>query len=403
MSLHVLILLEALPFPLDPRVRAQSAALRAAGHEVTVVSPTASPGDPVDEVLDGVQVRRFPAPPAGGGVLGYGREYAIAGLRVRTMVRDVLRERRVDVVVTCGPPDLLVTPRAAGRAPWRCRRVRLPRGLPRAVRGEVRPPRPPYWALRIAERHAFHAADAVTAVSEPCAELARARGGVDPSRVFLVGNGADPERVHPVAPRPELRRGREHLVLWLGMMSSQDNLDRLVEAAGHVVHSRGRTDVQFALVGPGDARERLQRDVDERRLGAFVELPGCVDDELVRAYISTADVCVGVDEPNAMNDRAAMRKIFEYMAVGKAVVQFPLREMQRLCGDACAYARPGDAADLAATICGLLDDPERRRELGAAGRRRALNGLMWPAQVPALLAAVGTATEAVGATRREET
>lgn len=403
MSLHVLILLEALPFPLDPRVRAQSAALRAAGHEVTVVSPTASPGEPVDEVLDGVQVRRFPAPPAGGGVLGYGREYAIAGLRLRTMVRDVLRESRVDVVVTCGPPDLLVTlARPAAR-----------RGA--AVVFDYREVSPelfeakfgrrglPYWALRVAERHAFHAADAVTTVSEPCAELARARGGVDPSRVFLVGNGADPERVHPVAPRPELRRGREHLVLWLGMMSSQDNLHRLVEAAGHVVHSRGRTDVQFALVGPGDARERLQRDVDERRLGAFVDLPGCVDDELVRAYISTADVCVGVDEPNAMNDRAAMRKIFEYMAVGKAVVQFPLREMQRLCGDACAYARPGDAADLAATICGLLDDPERRRELGAAGRRRAWNGLMWPAQVPALLAAVGTATEAVGATRREGT
>jgi glycosyltransferase involved in cell wall biosynthesis len=407
MSLHVLVLLESLPYPLDPRVRAQAAALRAAGHEVTVVSPTASPGDPVDEVLDGVRVRRFPAPPAGGGVLGYVREYAVAFGRVRAVVRDVLRERRVDVVLTCGPPDLLVTlarPAARQGAAIIFDYRELSPELFEAKFGRRGLP---YRALRIVERHAFRTADAVMTVSEPCAELARGRGGVDPSRVFLVGNGADPVRVHPVAPRPELRRGREHLVLWLGMMSSQENLERLVEAAAHVVHGCGRTDVHFALVGPGDARERLQRDVAERGLSPFVELPGSVGDELVRAYISTADVCVGVDQPNAMNDRAAMRKILEYMAIGKAIVQFPLREMRRLCGDACDYARPGDAADLAATICALLDDPERRRRLGVAARRRAWNGLMWPEQVPALLAAVDTAAErsatTVGASWSERT
>jgi len=407
MSLHILVLLESLPYPLDPRVRAQAAALRAAGHEVTVVSPAAAPGESLDEQLDGVRIRRFPAPPAGGGVLGYVREYAVALMRVRAVVRDVLRERRVDVVLTCAPPDLIVTlarPAARqGAAVIFDHRDLSPelfevkfgrRGLP-------------YQALRIAERHAFRSADVVTTVSEPCAELARGRGGVDPSRVCLVGNGADPERIHPVAPRPELRRGREHLVLWLGMMSSQENLERLVEAAGHVVDGYHRTDVHFALVGPGDARERLQRAVDEHGLGAFVELPGGVGDELVRAYISTADVCVGTDHPNAMNDRAAMRKILEYMAIGKAIVQFPLIEMRRLCGDTCAYARPGDPADLAATICALLDDPERRRRLGVAARRRAWNGLMWPEQVPALLAAVNSAAErpttAVGASRSEGT
>ena len=92
-----------------------------------------------------------------------------------------------------------------------------------------------------------------------------------------------------------------------------------------------------------------------------------------------------------MNDRAAMRKILEYLALGKAVVQFPLAEMRRLCGDACAYARDGDASDLAAQVCALLDDGERRRRLGEAARRRAWEGLMWPQQVPALLGAVDAA------------
>ena len=92
-----------------------------------------------------------------------------------------------------------------------------------------------------------------------------------------------------------------------------------------------------------------------------------------------------------MNDRVAMRKVLEYMALGKAVVQFPLAEMRRLCGDACAYARDGDASDLAAQVCALLDDRERRRRLGEAARRRTWDGLMWPQQVPALLGAVDAA------------
>jgi glycosyltransferase involved in cell wall biosynthesis len=165
----------------------------------------------------------------------------------------------------------------------------------------------------------------------------------------------------------------------------------LIDAAEDVVHRLGRTDVQFAIVGPGDARAELQRNIDARRLGAFVELPGAVDDDLVRAYLCTADVCVGVDQPNAMNDKAAMRKVLEYMALGKAVVQFPLAEMQRLCGDASAYARSGDANDLAARICELLDDDSRRLALGDAARRRAWSGLMWPQQVPALMASVEAA------------
>jgi glycosyltransferase involved in cell wall biosynthesis len=251
----------------------------------------------------------------------------------------------------------------------------------------------------LAERYALCRADAVTTVSASCGELALGRGRVPPERLFLVGNGPDPARVHPVEPRPELRRGREHLVLWLGMMSTQEGLERLVEAADEVVRRRGREDVHFAVVGPGDAREALRREVDARGLSAYVELTGGVDDDLVRAYVSTADVCVGVDPRNPMNDRAAMRKILEYLAVGKPVVQFPLTEMQRLCGSASVYARDGDPVDLAARICELLDDERLRLRLGDAGRAR-VRPLLWPQQVPALLAAVDAALGAAASRRR---
>jgi len=388
---HVLVLVEGLPYPFDVRVHAQVQALTAAGYRVTVAGPTGYGFEAPAELLDGVRVLRYRAPPGGRGALGYLREYATAWLRLTRLARRVAREESVDLVLVCNPPDSLMAIAVSVARHGAGILLDYREISPELFEAKFGRRGLLYQLLLACERYAFRHCDAVITVSEPCAEIARTRGGVAPSRIFHVGNGPDPQRIFAVAPRPELRRGREHLVLWLGAMSSQEGLGRLIDVAEHVVHERGRHDVSFALVGPGDAHEDLRREVLRRGLQEFVLVSGPVEGDLVRAYLSTADVCVGVDVRNSMNDRAAMRKVFEYMAVGRAVVQFPLAEMRRICGDATLYARDGDTSDFAALVCALLDDLSLRERLGAAARERAHRGLMWPQQVPALLDAVATA------------
>jgi glycosyltransferase involved in cell wall biosynthesis len=391
---HVLVLAEGLPYPFDPRIRGQVAALVEAGWSVTVAGPTGPGAERREEIVDGVDVLRFVAPQGGRGAAGYLREYGLAWVRLRRLVARIRRSRDVDVVLVCGPPDSL----AILALPFARRGAGVVFDLreisPELFEAKFGRRGPLHKLLLASERFALRHADAVITVSEPCAEIARARGGVPAGRIFHVGNGPDPKRIFPVAPREELRRGHEHLVLWLGCMSSQEGLTRLVAAADHLVNDDGRRDVQFALVGPGDVHDELRGEVRARGLEDAVFVSGQVDDDSVRAYMSTADVCVNVDERNAMNDRAAMRKVMEYMAAGRAVVQFPLTEMRRICGDATAYARNADARDLADRIAELLDDPERRARLGHAARERARADLMWPAQVPAFLAAVDLALSA---------
>ncbi len=237
--------------------------------------------------------------------------------------------------------------------------------------------------------------------NESCAEIGRERGGVEEDRIFTVGVGPDPRRIFPVEPRPELRRGREHLVLWIGAMSKQESLGHLIEAADRLVHRHGRDDVAISIVGPGDEREAIQAEVRRRGLDGVVELPGVVtDDDLLRAYMASADVCLSVDERNNMNDKSTMMKVLEYMAMGRPVVQFPLLEMERVCGDTTVYARNADPSDLAEKVVELLDDPDRRRRLGESARKRVLAGQMWPDQIPVLVAAVTAAGERAQAASR---
>ena len=388
---HVVILRQNEPYPYG-WVGQEARALADAGYQVTTISPTGLGYEAADERLHGVRALRFPAPPSVPGIRGYLREYGTSLWRMGRLSRAVAGEQAVDVVIVATPPDFLV----ALALPLRRRGA--------AVVFDQRDPGPElfeakfgrrgplYRLLLLSERFAFAKADVVMPHNESCAALALGRGRVDPERIFVVGVGPDPRRIFPVPPRPELRRGKRFLVLWMGTMSTQEGLEHLIDAAEHLLVRRQRDDVAFSIVGPGDARDALLEDVRGRGLEKAVDLPGPItDDDELRAYMATADVCLSVDEQNPMNDRSTMMKVLEYMAMGRPVVQFPLAEMRRLCGDDTVYARNADADDLATKIADLLDDPERREELGRRARRRLLDGMMWTDQVPVLVSAVESA------------
>ena len=388
---HILILLENEPYPYDRRVSHEAAALVEAGYTVTAAAPAALEWTAPEEMLDGVRVLRFTAPPEGASAAGYLREYA-AGLRgLRAIAQRLEREHPPDVVMACNPPDFLFL--AAGGARRRGARLIFDHHdlAPELFQEKFGRRGALHRALLAAERWSFRRADVVLSSNDSYADIARTRGGVAADRIFVVRNGPDPERIHPVEPEPELRRGREHLVTWLGRMSVQEGLENAVGAADEL-RRRGRDDVAFALVGPGDARQGLIDMVRSRGLDDMIAFPGRVDDAGVCRYVSTASVCLSVDSPGPLNDRSTMIKVLEYMSLGRPVVQTPLPEMVRLCGEATAYAQPDDPVDLANRIEELLDDPGRAAELGERARRQIVEGgLTWPDQVPTLLTAVQAA------------
>ena len=116
--------------------------------------------------------------------------------------------------------------------------------------------------------------------------------------------------------------------------------------------------------------------------------------------LSTADVCVNPDKPCEMNNISTMIKIMEYMALGKPIVQFDLKEGRFSAQDASLYANnQNQVPDFAAKILSLLDNPEQRRRMGAIGRDRVERELAWKYSVNNLLAAYDRALNGPPATR----
>jgi glycosyltransferase involved in cell wall biosynthesis len=387
---RVLIISENAPVPADRRVWNISRTLTAAGWQVVIACAQGPDRDDAPyEVLEGIEIHRYPLRPAGS-TPGYAREYGQALWRLRKLVRRLSRERRFDVVHACNPPDLLLlAARSLRRQGTRfifdhhdlvpeLYRSRFGRGEDLGYRATLR-----------AERLAYRMADVSLATNGSYARVAVERGGMDPEDVFVVRNGPDLTRFRPVPADPAWRRGRAHLISYLGIMGPQDGVDHALRALAAL--RTMRDDWHAVFVGDGDALPAMRALADELHLGDHVEFAGWRGDDDIRLILSSSDVCLAPDPPSPLNDVSTMIKIPEYMALGRAVASYALPESRVSAGDSALYAAPGDPDSLGRCVDELLDDPARREQMGALARERIETELSWQHSEGALLAAYARA------------
>jgi glycosyltransferase involved in cell wall biosynthesis len=226
---RALILVENLSVPFDRRVWQECRTLRDAGWEVDVICPRGAKRDTEPEaVIDGVRIHRYPLRAATGGPAGYLKEYGAALWHTARLARKV---GPVDVVHACNPPDLLFLPalrlkRQGARFVFDQHDLVPELYLSRFGRGKDLL----YRGVCALERMTYRAADVVLATNESYKDVAVRRGGRRPEDVFVVRSAPDTERFHPVEPEPELRRGKPHLLCYLGVMGPQDGVDYALRA-----------------------------------------------------------------------------------------------------------------------------------------------------------------------------
>lgn len=388
MKKRVLIIDENASVPEDLRVMLEATALHANGYDVTVVCPRVDKDTPLPfEILDGIRIYRHPMPKERGGVLGYLLEYSAALFWEFIYASWVYLKHGFDVVQGCNPPDdifLVALPfKLLGVryifdhhdvVPELCVAKDMKKGFLYACQ---------CWL----EKLTFFFSDVVMSTNGSYRDIAISRGGMDPADVFIVRNGPDLDRVKSVPANAALKYGKKFLVGYVGWMDVQEGIDILLDVAVQI-KNQGRRDVHFTCVGVGPSVPQLRQMVQDKGLGEMFNFTGRVSDAELMEILSTADVCVNPDRPCPMNDMSTMVKIMEYMALGKPIVQFDVKEGKVSAGESSLYVSKDDYInDFAAKILWLLDRPEERARMGEFGRQRVLNELAWKYSVPKLLAA----------------
>jgi glycosyltransferase involved in cell wall biosynthesis len=389
----VLIIVENLPVPFDTRVWKEACALKDGGYEVTVICPRGKGYTRNHEVLEGVHIYRHPVPPEGNSAFGYLREYALALFWEFVYSWWVFLVRGFHVIQGCNPPDNIVLV----ALPFKLFGVKYifdhhdanpELYLSKYERRDL------FYRMQLwLEKITYVFSDVVMATNESYKKLAVERGGKDPKDVFVVRNGPDLEKFKLVNPQSKLKFGKPFLVGYVGTMSIQDGLDILLDVAADI-KGRGRKDVHFTCVGGGPGLAGLRQMMKDKDLEDTVTFTGRISDFELLTILSTADVCVNPDKPCEMNDISTMIKVTEYMALGKPIVQFDLREGRFSAGESSLYSdSKGGATDFADKILWLIENPEERRRMGAIGRKRVEQELAWKYSVNSLFAAYQRAFE----------
>jgi glycosyltransferase involved in cell wall biosynthesis len=383
----ILIIVENLPVPFDTRVWKEAMSLREDGYEVTVLCPRGKGYLQRHEVISGIHIYRHPMPREGDGALGYLYEYGSALIWEFLYAWWIYFRRGFQVIQGCNPPDdifLVALPFKLFGVKYIFDHHDANPELYLSKYDE----KGVFYKIQVwLEKMTYQFSDVVMATNESYAQLATTRGGLAPEDVFVVRNGPDLDTFKAVPPIPALKHGKAYLVGYVGNMSIQEGLDILLDVALHIKNS-GRLDVHFTCVGGGPGLAGLRQMVKDKNVEDIVNFTGRVPDQELLEVLSTADVCVNPDKPCEMNDISTMIKIMEYMALGKPIVQFDLKEGRFSAQDASLYSENGDQVNgFANKILWLLDHPGERKKMGEFGRRRVEQELAWKFSVDNLLAA----------------
>ncbi|MFB3786882.1 MAG: glycosyltransferase family 4 protein [bacterium] len=377
---RVLILVENLSVPFDQRVWREAMALTEKGYRVRVICPKGKKFDTAaHETVQNVSIYRYNAWEAGEGFAAYLFEFAQALLKMSFLCARVFLREGFDVIQTCNPPDLLFLV----ALPYKVLGKRLifdhhdlsPETY--LTKRKSQESNIVHKVLLFFERMTFKTADVVISTNESYKAVAMKRGQVPENRIVIVRNGPDPQRIKTVPENPALRRGKPCLIYYIGTMGSQDGVDYLLRSAAYLLHDLKRQDFHLMIMGGGTELDNLRNYAKELKIDSVVTFTGRVPDAEVVEALCTADICVCPDPHTPLNDISTMNKTLEYMAVGKPIVSYDLKETRVSAGESSLYAASNDEKDFARKIAQLMDSPELRKRLGEIGRQRIQENLSW--------------------------
>jgi glycosyltransferase involved in cell wall biosynthesis len=223
-------------------------------------------------------------------------------------------------------------------------------------------------------------ADAVVTVSEYSRQEILDHFGLEPERVFVVGEASDPifHVLDDPQPSTVLRSWgiapQNRLVMYVGGFSPHKNLETLLAAFARLAGHEEFADLRLIMVG------EYRNEVFHSYYGTIkknVEKLGVADRVIFTGYLADEDLVVLLNLSTvlvlpSLTEGFGLPAV-EAAACGCPVVATKASPLSGLLGAAALYVDPMDRADLEATLVRVLRSPDlrmRMREAGPIAARR---------------------------------
>ncbi|HEX7879936.1 MAG TPA: glycosyltransferase family 4 protein, partial [Candidatus Eisenbacteria bacterium] len=233
------------------------------------------------------------------------------------------------------------------------------------------------------ERAAFDSADAIVAVSAIGA-AALAKVGADPDKILVNPNGVDPKVFRPDIDGTALRarlgfRHDDVVAGFLGTFTRWHGVLFLAEQVPALVPRH--PDARFLFMGDGDLRSAVEDQLKRAGVADRAVFTGLIPHHAVPEHLAACDVLISPHLPfeDGTPFFGSPTKLFEYMAMGRAVVASNLGQIGDVIEDrksGMLYG-PGMAGEFVEAMDRVLADGAERALLGQNARRRVETEYTW--------------------------
>jgi len=227
-----------------------------------------------------------------------------------------------------------------------------------------------------AEGWVWRGADRTLPVTGVLAEHLHAKN-VHADRLAIIPNGVGPEFL---APAPATKTAQAALGItanvvlgFVGFMRPWHGLDRVIDFIADAGPAAG---LHLLLIGDGPARDDLAKQAAARGVTGQVTFTGVVDRSRIIEHIAAFDVAL---QPDVVS-YASPLKLFEYMALGRAIIAPNTVNIREVIqdGENAVLFDPGDNDTFRHALSQLCHDGDLRRRLGLAARETIVNrGFTW--------------------------
>ncbi|HSM38985.1 MAG TPA: glycosyltransferase, partial [Candidatus Limnocylindrales bacterium] len=276
-------------YPGDPRVRRQSDALLAAGHEVDLFC-LRGPDEPREEATGGLRIVRLPVNRAFTGFAGHMAEYlAFAGLAAIRLTREH-RRRRYALVQVATVPDFLAFSAFPIKLAGVPLLLDLHEDMPEFFRDRFAHPllRPLHPLVTGSAMAAAAVSTELITVHEPLRHLSIARG-VAPEKIHVVMNSADTRLFDPARhPRRAFMEDGELRIVHHSNFQRIYGLDIAVEALALI--DPAELPHRLDVYGDGPFRPEVEAAIARTDTASRVHLNGRVPMDDLPGLLAGADI-----------------------------------------------------------------------------------------------------------------
>jgi len=200
--------------------------------------------------------------------------------------------------------------------------------------------------------------------------------GVCPKRIFVVPNGVNISKLNKSVSGDKILKkyGLEKKIVigFHGTLQKWHGVDMLLKAAKEII--KVRKNVSFLLVGKGRMESELRQYVEQNSLSDFVIFTSRIPYDNIPPYIAAMDIVV-MPYPLIDNFYFSPIKLFEYMAMGKALVASNIGQIGEIVENRKdgLLITPGNKRELIESLLFLIDNEKLREKLGKNLNKKVVN------------------------------